>query len=106
MRRLQAKVRDYIQMQQQLASKLQEAERRDEIFMNRLENAVTFGKIMFQAKASIVKTQKQLQSAIHQSYKAELEQAQIAYQRENAGKRVLGWGLIEHLGPNEEEVLE
>jgi len=47
--------------------------------MNRLENAVTFGKIMFQAKASIVKTQKQLQSAIHQSYKAELEQAQIAY---------------------------
>lgn len=47
MRRLQVKVRDYIQMEQQLASKLQEAERRDEIFMNRLENAVTFGKIMF-----------------------------------------------------------
>lgn len=56
MRRLQLKVRDYMQMEQQLAEKLKQVEKRDENFLNRLETAVSFGKMMFQVTPSIQKT--------------------------------------------------
>jgi hypothetical protein len=56
MRRLQAKVRDYMKIESQLTEKMNLVQSRDENFMNKLENALCFGKMMVMLKPCLQKT--------------------------------------------------
>lgn len=73
MRRLQEKVRVFMKKEQQLTQKLNDVESRDENFMNRLETAVSFGKIMFMIRPSLQKSSKGLFSMLQQNYRKEFE---------------------------------
>lgn len=73
MRRLQGKVRDFMQQEQDLSIRLNQVEKRDQDLMTKLESAITFGKVLFTMKPIFSESQKKLQSQLHSAFKEELD---------------------------------
>jgi hypothetical protein len=94
MRRLQDKVRDFMKAEQHLTNKLNEVEKKDQSLMDKLESALSFGKVMFLMKPVTAQSTKGLLKELTKSFKTELEAQNLIFLKESAKKNnVASWGI-------------